>query len=262
MKSIFSPTVAAMAIGFASGASAMVVPSHIYEFSGKTTDVRGGPAMVAGSGASYQAPGTPEGGMKFLANEGPSVTGAIAQPGQYSIEMFFSLDDVFSYRRLVDFKNGASDSGLYLYGGDLLLFGASGFGELNAGADSMLHVVLTRTADRQVSAYANGQLLFSIFDTYNVALFSEDDVARFFIDDNNAAETSSGFVDFIRLYDGALSANEIAALYNGGVPFRDFAIEAPGGVPEPASWATMIIGFGLMGSALRRRKERVAAVAA
>ncbi len=262
MKSILSLGVAAMAIGIASGASAMVVPTHIYYFSAKTTAARGGPAMVAGSGASYQTPGTPEGGMKFLANEGPAVTGAIAQPGQYSIEMFFSLDDVFSYRRLVDFKNGASDNGLYLYGGDLLLFGASGFGEIDAKAKDMLHLVLTRTADRQVSAYANGQLLFSVVDTFDVALFSNDNVARFFIDDNNAAETSSGFVDFIRLYDGALGADEIAALYNGGVPFRDFAIEAPGGVPEPASWATMIIGFGLMGSALRRRRERVEAVAA
>ena len=28
----------------------------------------------------------------------------------------------------------------------------------------------------------------------------------------------------------------------------------PGGVPEPASWALMIAGFGLVGAAARRRK--------
>jgi hypothetical protein len=32
-----------------------------------------------------------------------------------------------------------------------------------------------------------------------------------------------------------------------------------GGVPEPASWALMIGGFGLAGAALRRRKALVAA---
>lgn len=33
----------------------------------------------------------------------------------------------------------------------------------------------------------------------------------------------------------------------------------PGGVPEPASWALMISGFGLTGAALRRRRSVVAA---
>ncbi|MBS0479965.1 MAG: PEP-CTERM sorting domain-containing protein [Proteobacteria bacterium] len=28
----------------------------------------------------------------------------------------------------------------------------------------------------------------------------------------------------------------------------------PGGVPEPATWAMMVVGFGAVGSALRRRK--------
>jgi PEP-CTERM motif len=29
--------------------------------------------------------------------------------------------------------------------------------------------------------------------------------------------------------------------------------QGPGGVPEPASWALMIAGFGLVGAAMRRR---------
>ncbi len=36
-----------------------------------------------------------------------------------------------------------------------------------------------------------------------------------------------------------------------------FSTGAPGGVPEPATWALMILGFGGIGSALRRGKAKV-----
>ena len=40
----------------------------------------------------------------------------------------------------------------------------------------------------------------------------------------------------------------------------NFSLRAvpPGGVPEPASWALMIAGFGLAGAALRRRRGALA----
>lgn len=47
-------------------------------------------------------------------------------------------------------------------------------------------------------------------------------------------------------------------------PYTDTAVVVPRGgilfsaVPEPATWAMMIAGFGLVGSALRRRKTAVA----
>ena len=41
--------------------------------------------------------------------------------------------------------------------------------------------------------------------------------------------------------------------------FRTYASDATGAVPEPASWAMMIAGFGLAGAAMRRRRSLVAA---
>ena len=35
------------------------------------------------------------------------------------------------------------------------------------------------------------------------------------------------------------------------------ALNAPGAVPEPATWAMMMLGFGAMGASLRRRRDTV-----
>ena len=41
---------------------------------------------------------------------------------------------------------------------------------------------------------------------------------------------------------------------NGGVFFDQISVQSAGGVPEPAAWALMISGFGMMGVMLRRRR--------
>ena len=45
--------------------------------------------------------------------------------------------------------------------------------------------------------------------------------------------------------------------FNVGIDNIDFSVADIGAVPEPASWALMIAGFGLVGSAMRRRRETV-----
>jgi PEP-CTERM motif len=51
------------------------------------------------------------------------------------------------------------------------------------------------------------------------------------------------------------------AQLNGDLGFRTFVDTAIAGVPEPESWAMMIIGFGLIGACARqRRKTRLSAV--
>jgi hypothetical protein len=46
--------------------------------------------------------------------------------------------------------------------------------------------------------------------------------------------------------------------YGKASAHQSFAL---GGVPEPATWAMMILGFGLMGAALRRSRDRLATAA-
>ncbi|MBC9032441.1 PEPxxWA-CTERM sorting domain-containing protein [Sphingomonas sp. JC676] len=63
-----------------------------------------------------------------------------------------------------------------------------------------------------------------------------------------------------------LATNELGIIGNNdplidGVIFEQIAVGNPGGVPEPASWATMIGGFGFAGAAMRRRSAGRIAIA-
>jgi hypothetical protein len=70
----------------------------------------------------------------------------------------------------------------------------------------------------------------------------------------------SGLIDNVFVYEEALTADQIATLRATGFP----SAQAPvGAVPEPSAWAMMLLGFGFVGSAMRRsKKPRAMALAA
>lgn len=92
----------------------------------------------------------------------------------------------------------------------------------------------------------------------------------FYTDENGGGFLNSFTAYFSRqVFGGATSA---PIFYNGSYDLSDFgggplvgtltitdAANAPGGVPEPASWALMVAGFGAAGAALRRRPKAIAA---
>jgi hypothetical protein len=110
--------------------------------------------------------------------------------------------------------------------------------------------VLTRDATGNTVAYVGNTATLSFLDSGNLATINS--VLNFFNDDNSVGgEQSSGFVDYIRIYDTALTANEVAGL----TP----PVAVGGAVPEPATWAMMLLGFGLVGTSLRLRRVSSAA---
>jgi hypothetical protein len=48
---------------------------------------------------------------------------------------------------------------------------------------------------------------------------------------------------------------------NYGYAYGSLSVDSTGAVPEPASWAMLIAGFGLTGAAMRRRSRTAAAIA-
>lgn len=82
------------------------------------------------------------------------------------------------------------------------------------------------------------------------------------IENPNITVTGSALVnDYIDHYkahahDDPLSASQIHAVFANDFGHQAFAYA--GGVPEPATWTMMILGFGGIGAVLRRRRQAVA----
>jgi CubicO group peptidase (beta-lactamase class C family) len=140
-------------------------------------------------------------------------TSGVIDRRQYTIELVFRFDQIDGWRKIIDVNDASEDCGLYVLDGGLDFFPiAVGFGA-PLEADSYAHVVLTRDATDTVVAYVNGARQFSFLDRGEVAVIGGDETLRFFSDDTvTAQEDSGGAVSRIRLYDGPLSADEVAAL--------------------------------------------------
>lgn len=159
--------------------------------------------------------------LKFAENDGLSLaptTGVI--PGsEYSIVVLFSFNSVSGYRRIVDFRSGASENGLYVHNGNLNLYPATDSSSTPIAANAFVQVVLTRDANRSVVGYVNGVQQFAFTDTAGYAMIDNRNTLRFFRDDGG--EASAGSVARIRIYNGVLSPVEVARLDrlpSGGPP--------------------------------------------
>jgi hypothetical protein len=211
----------ALALAAVSSWGASLPPaSHAYGFDGDLTDELGGPAMESIHGTIHPSR------LSFRQGGGALVDGAVSAE-TYSIEMRVNLSLTGSssgYYRLLDFKDRASDNGLYEYFGTLVFYGG---GEGTAQLfmpDTWTDVVLTRDgASARVVGYVNGEKQFTFTDTAGNAVFTLPDGkhtrAIFFQDDlSYPDEDCAGFVDHIRVFDTVLTDAQAVALAHGRLP--------------------------------------------
>jgi hypothetical protein len=111
---------------------------------------------------------------------------------------------------------------------------------------------------------AGAQIQGDTFGPYTARITLSD--GSFF--DINATSGSSGADTNPFLGAISDSANIASVTFSLLTPNQDFAIsslfliDGPSGVPEPATWAMMLLGFGAMGMAIRRgRKPKTFALA-
>jgi hypothetical protein len=227
------------ALAFTLSSVSWAAPAHDYELNGSFNDALGGPALASGGGSLGAT------GYRFGVNQGLALGNALIDGADYSIEIRLSFDDNLTtnsntWLKIIDFKNLSSDDGLYSYlnsGAKTLDYCVCGT-QHNGTADvfsggKLVDVLLTRDkATGLVKGYANGIEQFSFVDVTGSAVFNTSDKIINFVRDDNVVtgEASSGFVDRIRIYDGAI---------------------AP--VPEPETYAMLLAGLGLMSTIARRR---------
>jgi len=144
-----------------------------------------------------------------------SPTTGVVSNSAYTIVVLFEFDSVDGFRRIIDFKNGTSDRGLYVHDGDLAFFPHAAGTTTPIAANNYVQVVITRDSGGLVRGYVDGVQWFQFPDTSKDAVIGANNVLRFFKDNVSGGglnEHSAGSVARIRLYNGALASDEIQAL--------------------------------------------------
>lgn len=221
MNKLAFAAAAACVLLLGGSASAAVIAD--FQLNGDFTNSAGSAVMTSNGGTLGAT------GLTFGANEGPTITG-LGTLSSYTLETQFSFENVDGYRRIADFSNRALDDGLYVLDGDIdfynQAFGPGGV--ISAG--ELVTVKLTRSSSGFVRGYINGVSQFAFNDTSGLAVIN--DQLNLFLDDFAFPdEASAGFVNYATI--------------------STFA------VPEPATWALMVLGFGGLGAALRSRRHLV-----
>jgi len=153
--------------------------------------------------------------LRFAGGRGLALapTTRVIRSSGYSIEVLFRFDLLDGYRKVIDFKNGSADDGLYVLDGCLTFFPKEQDALTKIGSDSYVQIVLTRDVADRVVGYVDGLRQFAFNDRGGIAKIGGSDSLRFFVDDvTTTREWSSGAVSQIRLFDQALTANEVALL--------------------------------------------------
>jgi hypothetical protein len=124
---------------------------HDYQLNGSLTDALSGPALVSLGGTVGGS------GYTFPANQGLSLSGPSLGPGynNYTIEMSFSFDSTGGYRRILDFLNRTSDSGLYNLNTAMNFYTQTSGPSGAFTAGEMSHLVVTRDAGGTFTGYVD-----------------------------------------------------------------------------------------------------------
>lgn len=153
--------------------------------------------------------------LRFGCNSGVAASTADLVPAdEYSVAVLFRMDEMAGHQRLLDFKGGTQDEGLYVVNGGLLFASAVSEGT-QVAENAYVQVVLTRTAAGAVTVYANGEQALTFDDAESEFAIIEDGQLRFFRDNETEGGTedaAAGAVARIRLWDHTLSSAEVAAL--------------------------------------------------
>ena len=139
------------------------------------------------------------------------VTGQV-QANTYTVVVLLRMSQLGGFDRILDFKSGTSDSGLYFYNGALRFYPSSATGSKVVASNEWAQVVLTRAADGTVRGFVDGAQQWQFTDTNAFGVISTSNRLIFFRDNisgGGTGEHSAGAVARVRLFDRPLTQTEI-----------------------------------------------------
>jgi hypothetical protein len=116
----------------------------------------------------------------------------------YRLEIAFSAGGGPDYQKLLDFKRGARDEGLYLYQGQVTFYTLAVGGEFRPGAEHRLRLERDRET-RVVRAFLDLRPIFAFMDLDGAGVF-EEGAGWFFLDDQTTrSEQGPGALRSVRV---------------------------------------------------------------
>jgi hypothetical protein len=164
--------------------------------------------------ATESVDGVNEAVATFSQGAGFDIEGVIGQvqANAYTIVVLLRMSQLGGFDRLLDLKNGTSDTGVYLYNGSLRFYPSSATGSKVVANNDWAQVVVTRAADGTVRGFVDSVQQWQFSDSNGFGVISSDNRLIFFRDNlsgGGTGEQSAGAVARVRLFDRPLSQSEI-----------------------------------------------------
>lgn len=125
----------------------------------------------------------------------------------FTVEIYFKLDELDSWKRVLDFKNRKSDYGTYIYNGKLNFYDFAVSEKAPVRAKQYVHYVYSRDHETKIiKMYINGLSKVEFKDPGTEGVLDADQVLNLFQDDLIAGnESSAGTVALVRIYDRVMT---------------------------------------------------------
>jgi len=183
---------------------------------------KGGPSLhklgQAGQFIKEKVPGSGENGVpeiirtvyQFEKNSGLQFDNKEANGflnKSFTVEIYFKLTELDSWKRVLDFKNRKSDYGSYIYDGKLNFYDFAIGEKAPVRANQYIHYVYSRDFEtKAIKMYVNGLSKVEFKDPGTEGILDNDQVLNLFQDDLVANhEASAGSVALIRVYDRVMT---------------------------------------------------------